>query len=327
MSRQSLPIPADAPGTPKCPVCSSTSSRVWNRSAEEIREDLNAYIHPLPDVSLIGRDYSMYLCGNCTLTFADPLIAGDGRFYDWLTTCSWYYPVTRWEFSATSDLLRQRGVRTVLEVGCGNGTFLRHMKAFDDIRVIGLDLSADAIADCRAQGFDAHLCDVNEYRERLQVQLGPVDAVVSFHCLEHLANPISFIRGMWNVVSPRGAVYVSTPYSPLHYERRCGEPLNRPPHHMTCWNIRSYAALARSVNLQHRTFLPAARSVLERTRNTLAKWDRSVQMTRGRKATLFHALAHPLAATAELLHQLRREKVHGIPASDEILVEFTAPKT
>ncbi|WP_428738724.1 SAM-dependent methyltransferase [Sulfurimonas sp.] len=62
-------------------------------------------------------------------------------------------------------------VKTLLDVGCGRGGFMRRMKS-DGVKCQGVDLSSVMIDECRAQGLDAQCLDVSEVD-------GTYDAVVS----------------------------------------------------------------------------------------------------------------------------------------------------
>ncbi|MBD3797187.1 MAG: class I SAM-dependent methyltransferase [Campylobacterales bacterium] len=62
-------------------------------------------------------------------------------------------------------------VKTLLDVGCGRGGFMRRMIS-DGVECKGIDLSQVMIDECKSQGFDAECIDVSEVE-------GTYDAVVS----------------------------------------------------------------------------------------------------------------------------------------------------
>ena len=62
-------------------------------------------------------------------------------------------------------------VKTLLDVGCGRGGFMRRMES-DGVKCKGVDLSSIMIEECREQGLDAQCIDVSEVE-------GTYDAVVS----------------------------------------------------------------------------------------------------------------------------------------------------
>ena len=62
-------------------------------------------------------------------------------------------------------------VKTLLDVGCGRGGFMRRMES-DGVKCKGVDLSSVMIEKCREQGLDAQCIDVSEVEDTY-------DAVVS----------------------------------------------------------------------------------------------------------------------------------------------------
>jgi len=62
-------------------------------------------------------------------------------------------------------------VKTLLDVGCGRGGFMRRMMS-DGVACKGVDLSSMMVAECKEQGLDAECIDVSEVG-------GTYDAIVS----------------------------------------------------------------------------------------------------------------------------------------------------
>lgn len=72
-------------------------------------------------------------------------------------------------------------VKTLLDVGCGRGGFMRRMIS-DGVECKGVDLSSLMIEECKATGLDAECVDVSEVK-------GTYDAVVSiFDVLNFMDN-------------------------------------------------------------------------------------------------------------------------------------------
>ena len=76
---------------------------------------------------------------------------------------------------ALYDLYRSElddyNVKTLLDVGCGRGGFMRRMTS-DGIKCKGVDLSSVMVEECKEQGLDAECIDVSDVE-------GSYDAVVS----------------------------------------------------------------------------------------------------------------------------------------------------
>ena len=48
----------------------------------------------------------------------------------------------------------------ILDVGCGNGSLAQHLQKNMDCNVVGIDISEEAIASCKAKGIEAIKCDI-----------------------------------------------------------------------------------------------------------------------------------------------------------------------
>ena len=67
--------------------------------------------------------------------------------------------------------LDEKGVKTLLDVGCGRGGFMTRMIS-DGVKCKGVDLSSVMVDECKAQGLDAECIDVADVD-------GKYDAIVS----------------------------------------------------------------------------------------------------------------------------------------------------
>lgn len=102
------------------------------------------------------------------------------------------------------------GCRALLEVGCGDGSFLRMLDGMlpPGCRLTGVDLfvsPSDDVSQSRltfVQGeFEAFpLSDTETY-----------DAIVAFAVLEHIADPLTSLRRMHAALNPDGLVLVQVP--------------------------------------------------------------------------------------------------------------------
>src|SRR6185436_4270583 len=99
--------------------------------------------------------------------------------------------------------------RSVLDAGCGEG-YGAAMLAERAARVVGMD-RPEAVAVARARHRGLNL----EYRaqnlERLDEVQDVFDLVVSFQVIEHVPDPVDFLRGLAGRVAPGGELIVTTP--------------------------------------------------------------------------------------------------------------------
>lgn len=108
--------------------------------------------------------------------------------------------------------LRQAGARTVLDLGCGNGSFTRALirEGFD---AYGCDASPSGIA--RASQLHPDRFRVASAYDDLRDVFGErriYDAIVSVEVVEHLYAPRTFAARAHEALRPRGTFVLTTPY-------------------------------------------------------------------------------------------------------------------
>jgi SAM-dependent methyltransferase len=179
----------------------------------------------------------------CGLAFFDPMIAGDGEFYDdfyrrlgeggpWRGK-----PAERSDYARVAALIKS-GER-VLDVGCGAAGFSRYLP---HARYVGLERSAQArktAADVRNETIAEHAATHG----------GEYDSVCSFHVVEHVAAPACFAAEMMRCLRPGGRLFLATPSWPGAFTDIPNLAANGPPHHLTWWTEDSLRVLAQTVGL------------------------------------------------------------------------------
>ena len=122
---------------------------------------------------------------------------------------TYLYPVVSQALAALPS-----GAR-VLDLGCGNGSFL---SLFLDRGWLlsGTDFSTAgvAIAQHHFPGLHFALADASTFPlpEFLSSQLGTFDALISTEVIEHLYDPATFLRNASSLLKPGGILVLSTPY-------------------------------------------------------------------------------------------------------------------
>ena len=94
----------------------------------------------------------------------------------------------------------------LLEFGCAAGGFLVRMRA-EGWEVQGVDISAAATAQARAQGLAVHTGSL----ESLPPPARPYDLVVGWMALEHLPDPLAALRQLNERTRPGGWLVLSVP--------------------------------------------------------------------------------------------------------------------
>lgn len=188
--------------------------------------------HPLSAASL-----AYYLCQDCGLGFFDPMETGGEGLYECLQSFEWYYMADKYEYEIAQKYLPPEG--TVLEVGSGKAAFV---DVVGTSLYTGLEFNDKAIERARLAGvrlikepIDVHAILGNTY-----------DSVVSFQVLEHVADPVGFIRSCVKCLRPGGRLIVAVPAHDGFIGNALNNILDTPPHHVTHWSgttLRNLAAL------------------------------------------------------------------------------------
>lgn len=117
------------------------------------------------------------------------------------------FPVQRARIEHTGrNLPRPRPGARLLDVGCGNGTFLEFAsRAGWD--VVGIDPDPKAIAAARSRGLDVRQGNV----DRLGTVEAQFDAITLSHVIEHVHEPIALLQACHRLLKLGGWIWVETP--------------------------------------------------------------------------------------------------------------------
>lgn len=305
-----------------CPVCAAATVGYQNLSAEFIKRSLAGFYGvPVPDNVSIDA-YEMRRCSECTLEFAHPPIPAADAFYNWMDRGGGYYIKERWEWDQVSKIIdeqqRSSRVDSVIEIGAGDAYFLRKIQDVTGARIVAIERSEQAASAVRKKGTEAYAEDIAPH----PIDGQTFDFVLSFHCLEHVVDPVKFLKELCRWAGTKGRILFSVPYSPMYFEGLWFDPLNHPPHHLSRWNQRSLSKLAECVGGRAHFMMPKAYSVFLRARYALAIHYLGPHWY-GRRLAKILPLLHPIRFGLEVLHQQKRDLVNGQPAADVVLVEVT----
>src|SRR5688572_2765038 len=109
--------------------------------------------------------------------------------------------------------LRLQGGEHVLDVGSGTGQLTRAMARVTGVRVLGVERSAEQIAEAGRQAAQAGEVALTEFRQGDALQLplrdeewGTFDVAHTRFLLEHLRDPLPLVRAMVRSVRPGGRI-------------------------------------------------------------------------------------------------------------------------
>jgi SAM-dependent methyltransferase len=239
----------------RCIACSSTNvglreevstsavSGMW-RAERRLRGDLGARAETGPDDvrEVLGSDrIRVLLCGQCGLEMCLPMRTWSSEEYP----PDEIYPEDRWEYR---EFLSDLGAapRRVLELGCGEGYFLRAGELAGH-EPVGIDFSASAVRRARSRGLQAIRGGFEALQSRLgESSAGPLfDAVALFQVIEHLEDPAAVFAALDKFTMRGTLIGISCPsphrFSTLIRETRAGNRdfWDYPPYHVLHWTARA----------------------------------------------------------------------------------------
>jgi SAM-dependent methyltransferase len=100
--------------------------------------------------------------------------------------------------------------RRVLDAGCGEG-FGTHTMADVAAEVVGVDYSDAAIAECRRLWNKPNLRFEQVDLTRPGTFTDTFDLVLNFQVVEHIQDPLPFLRGLHQRLAPGGTLMLTTP--------------------------------------------------------------------------------------------------------------------
>ena len=135
---------------------------------------------------------------------------------------------------------------TLLDLGCGAGRFLLAAQALG-WRVAGSDVSAAALAIARSV-LDAPL--VEGTAAELVARPERYDAVTAFEVLEHLADPVPFVRAALQLLRPGGHFFATVPNWDCSLVRGTNRPDWVPPVHLNFFTAGALRRLAEMAGMR-----------------------------------------------------------------------------
>lgn len=141
---------------------------------------------------------------------------------------------------------------SLLEIGCGYGYLLEEAKEFFDRRV-GTEFSSEGVSRSAAKADDVFKGGVEEVPQGTKF-----DCVMATHVIEHVYDPLDFIRKMADRTSENGSVVLAAPDMGGMLRRILGRrwPSFKMPEHIHYFDSRSLGRLMTDAGLTDIRSLP-----------------------------------------------------------------------
>jgi len=113
-------------------------------------------------------------------------------------------------------IARQPGVKTICDLGCGNG-YLAGELGKRGFSVLGVDASDTYLEFARQRNSSERVSFMKglislEFARQLRASHPPFDLVVSSDVIEHIYDPLEFLKTAFAILRPGGAAVIGTPY-------------------------------------------------------------------------------------------------------------------
>jgi SAM-dependent methyltransferase len=187
--------------SPRCRCCDATNARKLGALPAARRFAGLSLSTPLP-----GGD--LFSCIQCGLQFRHPTLTPSqyADLYRRVQTTHWQSSNLRFDESYVLQKLTSlpKDGASVLDVGCFTGTVLNRLPA--SVQKFGIEPSEQARDICAANGIQI----IGRSFEDLVDAGARFDAVISLDVIEHVPDPLHFMRCLARVTKPGGVVIIAT---------------------------------------------------------------------------------------------------------------------
>lgn len=226
----------------KSPITGNPARLVHTIPTQRVVAEYKAVYNMSVERHFEGIDQvELYECPDTGYRFFYPFsMTGDERLYDELQQFPWYYLDWKWECDKAPDYIAKGS--KVLEVGSGEGKYLKYLGDKLGCRGTGLELNLQAVNKGKANGLDLRHELVQEHAK---THANEYDVVYFFQVLEHISDIRGFLEASIACLKPGGKLLIAVPNNePFLFGSIKNYALNVPPHHMGWWNTRSLTAIA-----------------------------------------------------------------------------------
>jgi SAM-dependent methyltransferase len=238
---------------PACPLCEGVQTgtiatitleqllKAWEMVGARLSPEALGSLQNVPRIHL-------WHCHDCGFEFSHFDGAGGALFYEELQRqLPAYYPSNSPEYGRALKFGREYGLAEVLDVGCGAGAFLKLAKEAG-LRTYGVELNPQAAANAREAGHTI-------YNELLNVIIARgghsrFEFVTTWQVLEHVSDPVAFLRDCARFVKPGGYLAVAVPTEDGINSLSPGNPHFWPPHHTSRWRLKHLRQIGEKVGLR-----------------------------------------------------------------------------
>ena len=219
-----------------CPLCESRRHVLLKEmQASDLIEKYQRVFHI--DVRHYFPDKSVFLlqCADCKLKYFHPRMEGRSDLYEQLERFDWYYQDEKPEFEYALEKLMEKKPSSVLEIGCGDGRFLKKIRHLFSVRA--REYNEKALKKLAQMGI------------QLDDEGMKYDFVMAFQVLEHVEDVNGFLDLCVEKLKDGGYLLITVPNNDSKYIKEVDVILDHPPHHATQWPKAALYEVARIYSL------------------------------------------------------------------------------
>jgi SAM-dependent methyltransferase len=237
-----------------CPACTETDTAAVRRYSvpeaanhlvprERNPERHEALLRELR--SLFGTEHvEVRRCASCGFWFANPFISGTPEVYNLITEGHELYPANRFEFDLTIEALPKRPL-DLLEIGAGDGAFLRKARAAGIVRsAYATEYDDGSLAALRSiPAVQAFKLSPQELAAATGARF---EAVCMFQVLEHLDRLDEVFSALRSLTAADGQLFIGVPNdASVTMQEELTGFWEMPPNHIGRWTRAAIESLAK----------------------------------------------------------------------------------
>ncbi|AQT84938.1 hypothetical protein B1222_11950 [Paenibacillus larvae subsp. pulvifaciens] len=197
----------------KCPVCTDKQTEcLLYRAQVPVHQNMICQVQE-DAVNIKRGDLAIRICGRCGFVFNeafDPALMSYDQHYN--NSQNYSSVFSGYTGSLAQSIVRQTAGKpetTIIEVGCGKGSFLHQLFDLDD-RLTGYGF--DPSYDGPEKAFDGRLGFIKDLYGPKYEHI-PADIVVCRHVIEHIPDPVGLLSTVRKALrnSPQARVFFETP--------------------------------------------------------------------------------------------------------------------
>jgi len=105
--------------------------------------------------------------------------------------------------------LPPHSIKSLLEIGCGTGVFLKLLKAIKpELEITGIDINDESVDLTKEKGVNCLNVSAEEFAEKSTDQY---DLILAFEIFEHIFDPFFLVKSLFQLLNKSGKIYMTTP--------------------------------------------------------------------------------------------------------------------